>query len=83
MEAPDTLARDAPRQLRTSGTGAKGRAMGDGGGAESSPPRARTVITSSVVAAAAAGKTTVGKLKHACWTFGKFVGPGFMISVAY
>ncbi|KAG6004945.1 hypothetical protein E4U21_000614 [Claviceps maximensis] len=28
-------------------------------------------------------KTMMDKLKHACWTFGKFVGPGFMISVAY
>ncbi|KAG5951455.1 hypothetical protein E4U53_003070 [Claviceps sorghi] len=30
-----------------------------------------------------AGRTVMDKLKHACWTFGKFVGPGFMISVAY
>ncbi|KAK2591499.1 NRAMP-like transporter smf-3 [Conoideocrella luteorostrata] len=28
-------------------------------------------------------KTAIDKMKHACWTFGKFVGPGFMISVAY
>ncbi|KAG6181629.1 hypothetical protein E4U10_007250 [Claviceps purpurea] len=30
-----------------------------------------------------AGKTTLERMKHACWTFGQFVGPGFMISVAY
>jgi len=29
------------------------------------------------------GKSPWGKLRHALVTFGKFVGPGFMISVAY
>ncbi|EFY90509.1 transporter protein smf2 [Metarhizium acridum CQMa 102] len=28
-------------------------------------------------------KTALERVKHAFWTFGKFVGPGFMISVAY
>lgn len=28
-------------------------------------------------------KTAVEKIRNACWTFSKFVGPGFMIAVAY
>lgn len=28
-------------------------------------------------------KTALERVKHTFWTFGKFVGPGFMISVAY
>lgn len=34
-------------------------------------------------ASANVGKATLEKARHAFLTFGKFVGPGFMISVAY
>ncbi|KAG5984014.1 hypothetical protein E4U55_006379 [Claviceps digitariae] len=79
MDAPDISARSAQQeqlqqlQTGTAGTGLKQRVVVDGNNADSPASS-----TSSV-----AGKTFMDKLKHACWTFGKFVGPGFMISVAY
>lgn len=52
-----------------------GQAGGDGDG--------HSITTLSVRSSRLRDKTPIERLKHVLMTFGKFVGPGFMVSVAY
>ncbi|KAG5925459.1 hypothetical protein E4U42_004269 [Claviceps africana] len=88
MEGLDISARNGPQQRRPNHQDQH---------QQHQPPPSRTpdavaknpvVLDDSAVSApsstpSVARRTVMDRLKHACWTFGKFVGPGFMISVAY
>lgn len=50
----------------------------DGGGADGG-----SVTTSNGRSSRTRHKTLLARMKHVLMTFGKFVGPGFMVSVAY
>lgn len=55
----------------------------DGGDGNGGDGDGNSITTSNGRSSRTRNRTPLAKLKHVLMTFGKFVGPGFMVSVAY
>ena len=76
------LARQATnRSLANAGSGSIGQTVGEEPGVGTLPSRTRS--RGSTAFSEARGRSIFQRLKHAIVKFGSFVGPGFMIAVAY
>ncbi|GAO14582.1 hypothetical protein UVI_02009630 [Ustilaginoidea virens] len=71
------------RMVAPDGVESRSRQLGadTGAGAQNSPEE--DAASQPIQRSIGHARTPMAKVKHACWTFGKFVGPGFLVSVAY